>query len=125
MKKMIIILSALILAVAMPTLSARAEPLTGGWEIASAETVPMTEDAQAAFDKAMEKLLGVDYTAVALLGTQTVAGRNYCILCQKKVVAQQTEPVWALVYINEDLQGNTGILNVFELNLGEYAYPAV
>ena len=45
----------LILALCMTTVSA--EQLMGGWEIPAAEANPLTEEAQAAFDKAMEKLV--------------------------------------------------------------------
>ena len=36
----------------------------------------MTEEATAAFNKATEGFVGVDYVPVALLSTQTVAGTN-------------------------------------------------
>lgn len=89
--------------------------LDGGW--AQAETPVITEDAGAAFDKAMKNLVGVDYTPVALLSTQVVSGTNYCFLCEATVVYPGAETSYALVYIYADLEGNaeiTQIVNIAE-----------
>ena len=64
-----------------------AEAMTGGWENVPHETAELPADAQAAFDKAVEGLVGAEYVPVALLSTQVVAGTNYCILCQITPVA--------------------------------------
>ena len=69
MKKLIICLAAMTLILALCAASVSAEMLTGGWENAAAEAVPLPEDAQAAFDKAMENLYGAVYTPAALLAT--------------------------------------------------------
>ena len=57
-------------------------PLVGGWENVPHGDAELPEDAQTAFDKALDGLVGAKYTPVALLSTQVVAGMNYCILCQ-------------------------------------------
>ena len=49
--------------------------MTGGWQ--EAQSTAMTDEAKAAFEKATEGLLCVDYVPVALLSTQVVAGTNY------------------------------------------------
>ena len=119
------ILSVMILLTLMLTfcVSASAETLLGGWEIPAAEAASLTEDAQTAFDKAMEKLVGADYTPVALLATQIVAGTNYCILCQVTPVVPDPVPHWSLVYIYADLQGNAEIMNVYDLYIDRHAFP--
>ena len=91
----------------------------GGWTITKDAAV--SDEARAAFDKALEGLTGVDYQPLALLGTQVVAGTNYCILCEAKVVYPDAVPYYALVYIYADLQGGAQILNIVNLDIGEIA----
>ncbi len=98
-------------------------PVVGGWKTILHEAEPLPEDAQAAFDKAVEKLVGAKYTPVSLLSTQLVAGTNYCILCQVSPVVSDPEPNWALVYIYADLQGNAEIMNVYDLYVDRHSMP--
>lgn len=133
MKKIASILTVLVLALTL-CVSASAEMMVGGWKIAPAQSAILTEEAQPepmmtdeaadAFRKAMEKLDGAEYTPVALLATQLVAGTNYCILCQGKYVVPDAKPFWALVYIYADLEGNAEIMNIYELYIDMHAYPA-
>ncbi len=99
-----------------------ATELVGGWSYTSSPD--MTQEAQGAFDKAMEGLVGVDYTPVALLGTQVVAGTNYCILCQATVVSPEAQPYYTLVYIYEALDGSAEVLTITDLELGVSAEAA-
>ena len=101
-----------------------AEAMTGGWENVPHETAELPADAQAAFDKAVEGLVGAEYVPVALLSTQVVAGTNYCILCQITPVAPNATPTWTLVYIYADLDGNAEITNVYELYIDRHSTPA-
>lgn len=123
MRKLIVSMMTMLLILALCMTTVSAEQLMGGWEIPAAEANPLTEEAQAAFDKAMEKLVGADYTPVALLATQLVAGTNYCILCQTTPVVPNAKLHWTLVYIYADLQGNAEIMNVYDLDITLYAYP--
>ena len=97
--------------------------LAGGWENVPCEAILLPEDSQAAFDDAVSSIEDATYTPVALLSTQLVAGTNYCILCQISNGEQSPEPVWALVYIHADLQGNAEILNVYELYIERHIQP--
>ena len=97
--------------------SACAETLMGGWQLVSQEEGKLPEDAQAAFDKAQEKLVGASYKPVALLATQVVAGTNYCILCEIAPVVPNPVSHFALVYIYADLKGNAAITNVADLDI--------
>ena len=114
MKKMISVL--LIAGLLLPlSLSASAEAgqRVGGWQ--TPDTPELTPEAQAAFDKAMEGLVGVRYVPVALLGTQLVSGMNYCILCEATVVYPGAEPYYARVTIYEDLKGNARVTDIEKL----------
>ena len=124
MKRIMTFLAVLTLAMTLCAVSASAENMVGGWEMIPAEAGTLTEEAQAAFDKAMEQLDGAEYTPVALLATQLVAGKNYCILCQVTPVVPNPVPKWALVYIYADLEGNAEILNVYELYIEKHVFPA-
>ena len=93
--------------------------LVGGWELT--EDAALTETAQSAFDKAMEGFAGVGYTPVALLGTQAVAGTNYCFLCEAALVYPGAQPYYALVYVYADLQGGAEISGITALDLGDIA----
>ena len=124
MKKILISMTALLLTLVLCAASVSAEQLMGGWEIPAAEGAALPEEAQAAFDKAMETLVGASYTPVALLATQIVAGTNYCILCQISPVVPNPVPKWALVYICADLEGKAEVMNVYDLDIGAFAQPA-
>ena len=82
----------------------------GGWEAVEDGTV--TEELQALFDKASEKMVGVDYTPVELLEKQIVSGTNYKFLCESKVVSPDAAVQKAVVIIYEDLEGNAEILDI-------------
>ena len=97
--------------------------MTGGWKNVLHEAEELPEDAQEAFDKATENLDGAEYTPIALLSTQLVAGMNYCILCQITPVVPNAEASWALVYIYADLEGNAEITNVYELYIPQHSTP--
>lgn len=119
MKRLLI----LFLLVVMPV-CAIAEPMVGGWEIVPHEPAELPEDVQAAFDTALEGLVGAEYTPIALLSTQVVAGINYCILCQITPLVPDAASSWALVYIYADLDGNAEITNVYELYIDRHSTPA-
>ena len=93
--------------------------ILGGWTLPG--DTALTDEARDAFDKAMDGLVGVNYTPLALLGTQLVSGTNYCLLCEATVVYPGAQPYYALVYVYADLQGGAGILNTVPLDIAELA----
>ena len=124
MKKIVSVLLVLALALAVSA-AALAEMMVGGWEVAEHQPVlMMDEEMQAVFDKATGDMDGAVYVPVALLGTQVVAGINYCFLCQITPVVPDPKPVWALVYIYADLEGNAEITNIYEIYFDRHATPA-
>lgn len=86
------------------------EPATGGWQEPASPA--LTEDTSAAFRKATEGLLGVDYVPVALLSTQVAAGTNYRILCEATTVYPGAEMHYVVMTIYESLDGSASILSV-------------
>lgn len=95
----------------------------GGWTLT--EDTAVTEQAQSAFDKALDGLVGVNYQPVALLGTQLVSGTNYCFLCEAAVVYPDAQPYYAVVTVYENLQGEAEIRNIVTLDLGQIAESGV
>ena len=111
-------LTAIVLAVMLLlSCSALGETLMGGWAVS--DSVELTDDLMAVFDKGMEGLLGVDYVPMAYLGSQVVAGTNHCFLCRSTVVYPGAESVLALVYLYEDLTGEVSILEIIPFDIGE------
>ena len=123
MKKLVVLILAAAMLLALAACAAKNEkdevnvedlPLVGAWE--TPEDTALTEEAKAAFDKAMEGLVGVDYEPLALVGTQVVSGMNYCILCKATPVYPDAESYEALVTVYADLNGNAEVTDIQELS---------
>lgn len=90
--------------------------VVGGWT--ASEDIKMTDTAKNAFEKAVSGLPGVNYEPVACLGTQVVAGINYCILCKATPVTLKATTYYTLVYVYENLEGNAEIASIKNIELG-------
>lgn len=86
--------------------------IVGGW--AEPESLEMTDDAKKALEKACETLTGAEYTPVALLATQIVAGMNYRMICKSKPAVPFPECGYVIVTVYADLQGNAEITDTIE-----------
>ena len=86
------------------------EAIVGGWE--NDKSPVITEEFRQVFEKAAEKLDGVDYTPVAYLSRQVVAGTNHRVLCKAVTVVPGAVPTYAIVTVYEDLTGNAEITDV-------------
>ena len=84
--------------------------IVGGWTRAA--SLVITDDFRKVFEKAAAELDGVDYTPVAYLAGQVVAGTNHCVLCKATPVVPDAETTYSIVYIYEDLQGNAEITEI-------------
>ena len=87
--------------------------MVGGWK--ATDSPRMTDEASAAFEKAMEGLTGVGYEPLACLATQLVSGTNYAVFCKAQVVYPDAKPYYAIVYVYENLQGNAELLKIVSL----------
>ena len=72
----------------------------------------VTDEVKALLEKATESLTGAEYTPVAYLGTQVVAGTNHLILCKVAPIVPDAKATYALVTVYEDLNGNAEITEV-------------
>lgn len=104
MNKLIAVLLSVVLCLcALTPVMAQETPLAGGWQ--AAEDMTVTPEAQQALDKALEGFAGSSITPVALLGTQVVAGINYCLLCKIAPVVPNPQFHYALVYVYSPVAG--------------------
>ncbi len=101
-------------------------PVSGGWQVPEeANAAALPENAQKAFETAMDGYVGLSLSPAALLATQLVAGTNYEVLCYGTMVT--ASPVTGLyaVRIYADLQGGAEITEVEELDLFYYVTPDI
>lgn len=89
--------------------------LEGGWR--HREDMNLSKEDIQLFDNALEGLVGVNYSPIAVLATQVVAGTNYAYLCEATPAVLDSEPFYAVVVIYEDLSGNTEISDIVELGM--------
>ena len=90
--------------------------LLGGWE--KADSPVITDEIKALVEKASAHLTGAEYTPVAYLGSQIVAGTNHLILCRtRSTVDPDGAETYMFVTIYEDLDGNAQITQVIDTDL--------
>ncbi len=82
----------------------------GGWQASKKYTV--TKAKKKIFKKATKELVGVQYTPIAYLGSQVVAGTNHLYLCKLKAVLEDVETGYALVYVYQDLDGKAKVSKI-------------
>ena len=89
-----------------------AEVIDGGW--AAPETPDVTEEAGKALQAAVSQMVGAQYNPLALIGTQVVAGTNYCLLCEITPVVENPEPHYSVVTVYEGADGTTSVVETFD-----------
>ena len=109
----------LLTALALPVL-AEEEPLVGGWSAYTDNPTEIPAEALDALNAALDGLEGCVYKPIALLGTQVVAGTNYCFLCETTVVVPDAQPGYALVYVFDGLEGEHELLRVQEIEFSAF-----
>ena len=96
------------------------EPLPGAWYTNMDHPTEIPQDVLDAFDAATESLTGCVYKPIALLGSQVVAGTNYCLLCETTLAVPDAQPGYALVYFYDGVNGEKEILKVEEIKFCAY-----
>ena len=124
MKKGLTLLLALCLALTMFAAATAEEtpaaaPLLGGWQPTADATV--TEETKTLLAKAFDGIGTDAIDPIAVLGTQVVAGTNTCILCRITPGGEDAAPYYALIYVNQDLEGNVSLMQIVEMDLAEMA----
>ena len=88
------------------------EAIDGGW--VAPENPDVTEEAGKALQASVANLVGAQYNPVALLGTQVVAGTNYCLLCEVTPVVENPETHYSVVTVYEGTDGTTSVVETFD-----------
>ena len=86
----------------------------GGWKMA--EDITVTDELKEIFDKAAEGLEDVGYEPVAILGTQVIAGMNYCFLCRM----MDAPAAYSLVYIYKAPAQDAEIIGARDLDITDF-----
>ena len=82
--------------------------IVGGYS--APESPVITDEIREVVDKATADVEGVEYTPVAYLEKQVVAGMNHRVLCTR-MTAGETEEQYVILKIYADLQGNAEIMS--------------
>lgn len=98
------------------TLALPEEGLMGGW--AYVEDPALTDEDEAKLEAALQNQVGASYAIVAYVGEQVVAGLNRCLLVQVTPVVPDARPHYALAYVYTDLEGNSSLTQVIDLDIG-------
>ena len=77
------------------------------------ETIEMSDEVTAVFEKAMDGLTGVGYEPVGYLGEKDGV---YCVLCRATVIYPNAKPYYALVYVRDE-----GLQNIWDIWIGTHA----
>ena len=81
----------------------------GSWAVPEDSTV--TEAHKKIFNDMTSKLDGFFFEPVAFLGSQVVAGTNYCFLCKPTIKSNNGLHSLSLVYIYVNLKGEASLLS--------------
>ena len=96
------------------------EPLLGVWYANMDHPTEIPQDVLDAFHAATESTTGYVYKPIALLGSQVVAGMNYCLLCETTLAVPDAQPCFALVYFYDGVNGEKEVLKVDEIEFCAY-----
>ena len=96
------------------------EHLLGAWYANMDHPTEIPQDVLDAFQAATESMTGYVYKPIALLGSQVVAGMNYCLLCEKTLVVPDAQPSYALVYINDGINGEKQVLKIEDIEFSAF-----
>ena len=90
----------------------------GGWSVkTTVSAMSIDKQARHALTKAMKEYTGYVLKPLALLGTQVVAGTNYCFLCYGSTVTQSPTHSLCKAYVYEGLDGKARITGIEEIAL--------
>jgi len=93
-------------------------PLAGGWTPSADYPAKLDTADRDAFYTALDGLTGVDYTPLALMGSQVVAGRNLAFLCCAASVTPDAADTLAVVVVYAALDGTAEITSIAPFNIG-------
>ncbi len=95
--------------------------VSGGWSVYNkTEAQELDKKIKKVFDTALEKLSGVEYIPIALLGSQLVSGNNYAVLALGKTTAKEPTYTIAVLTIYNNLDDKVSVESIYEIDLSEF-----
>ena len=94
------------------------------WRNAGFDTVPGLANENFSAGLGYSIKAGMEYTPVALLATQVVAGTNYRLLCEARATVPDAEAEYVILTVYADLQGGAEITDTAEFTADENAQIA-
>ena len=92
--------------------------LTGGWTYCSDYPARLDSEEQSAYKAATKGMVGAAYTPLALMGSQTVAGKNYAFLCCCERATEEYNATLAVLVIYAGTDGTTEISSFCPFPIG-------
>lgn len=86
--------------------------MPGGWYETTSPII--SDELQTLFNKATASKNDAEYTAIAVIAEQVVAGMNYCFLSEIKNEKSNASNKITLVYVYADLNGNAEITDIID-----------
>ena len=93
-------------------------PIDGGWSESASHT--LTPEQKDIATKALADLAGTNYTPVAYIASQVVAGTNYMILCEETTATEKPETSYKMVVVYADLEGNAEFASINDFEYVAY-----
>ena len=90
----------------------------GVWK--KAESPKITKEVQDLFDKVSSSIIGVRYNPVAFIGSQSVSGTNYAVLCETSMAAPGSQDLYSIVILYEDTAGKVTVTDVIMSQVNTY-----
>ena len=91
--------------------------ILGGWNLDEVKGCNLPQKVATDFTAVTSELVGADYEPIAYLGSQTVNGTNYRLLCLQKLVVPNSEKKIVKMIINEAPDGSVRLVSVSGLAL--------
>lgn len=98
---------------------AETNELDGGWFAPKSNGIHAKENADAmkAAKKALYGMVGAEMRILSVLGSQVVAGTNYCYLLRSTGTYPGAEPEYELMYVYQDLKGKCEVTDSKDLKI--------
>ena len=91
----------------------------GGWTLNPDSPSILTDEQKEIFDAALNGIVGADFTPVAVLSTQVVAGMNYQYLCMVEPVVKDPVPGWEIVNVYVNTRDVCELISINDLDLAD------
>lgn len=98
---------------------AETNELNGGWFAPKSNGIHAKENSEAmkAAKKALYGMVGAEMRILSVLGSQVVAGTNYCFLLRSTGTYPGAEPEYELLYVYKDLKGKCEVTDFKDLKI--------